>query len=380
MASNSRFQRWFLPGFLFQSVIIGGAYATGRELIEFFLSAGPLGGLISILLVTAGFSITLGLAFELSRMTRTFDYRTFFKQILGPAWFVYEFVFVALVILVIAVLGAASGELVSARMGIPPVVGTVTMVAVIGLLVFYGTPVIEKALAGWSFLLYAVYAVFITAYLTEFGHKIPAILAADDLSGSWVINTIKYIGLTATAVTMILFCVRHFESRKDAFIAGAVAGPIGMIPAIFFLLAMIANYPQVLEMPVPADYMMQQLNFGWITLVFYIVVFGTFIETGTGMIHAVNERVDHVFLEKSGSMPRWLRPAIAMFILFFSVVLAGRFGIIDLIGKGYVALAWIFLAIFVVPLLTVGTWRIFSNSPRRNPADVETQESRARNR
>jgi uncharacterized membrane protein YkvI len=355
---NTLFQRWLLPGFLFQSVIIGGGYATGRELVEFFLSAGPLGGLLSILAVTVSFSFTLAIAFELSRQTRTYDYRTFFKQLLGPAWFVYEIVYVALVMLVIAVLGAASGELVSAHMGIEPVVGTVTMMVVIGVLVFYGTPIIEKVLAGWSFLLYAVYAVLIWAYLSKFGHKIPAVLAADDLSGPWVTGTIRYVALVVTAVTMILFCVRHMESRRDAFIAGAIAGPIGMVPAIFFLLGMIASYPEIMDVPVPADYMMQQLDFGWITLVFYIVVFGTFIETGTGMIHAINERVDHVFLEKSMQMPRWLRPAMAIFILFFAVVLADRFGIIDLIAKGYVALAWIFLGIFLIPLLTVGIWKI----------------------
>ncbi len=355
---NTLFQRWLLPGFLFQSVIIGGGYATGRELVEFFLSVGPLAGLVSILAVTVAFSFTLSVAFELARMTRAYDYRTFFKQLLGPAWFVYEIVYIALVILVIAVLGSASGELVGYRLGVAPVIGTITMVALIGILVFYGTTIIEKALAGWSFLLYATYAVLIWSFLSKFGHKIPAVLATDDMSGPWVMGTIRYVAFTATAVTMILFCVRHMESRRDAFVAGVFAGPIGMLPAIFFLLGMIASYPAILDAPVPADYMMQQLDFGWISVVFYIVVFGTFIETGTGMIHAINERIDHVFLERSTVMPRWLRPAIAMFILFFAVVLADRIGIIDLIAKGYVALAWIFLGVFLVPLLTVGIWRI----------------------
>ena len=358
MATNSRFQRWFLPGFLFQSLIIGGGYATGRELVEFFLSVGPLGGLISILLVTLTFSLMMGVAFELARISRAYDYRTLLKQLLGPGWIVYEFVYVCLAVLVIAVLGSASGELVSARFGLEPVVGTVSMMVLVGLLVFWGTPVIEKALAGWSFLLYAVYAVLIWAYLSKFGHQIPAVLASDDLSGPWVIGTIKYIGLTLTAVTMVLFCVPHLESRKDAFIAGAFAGPIGMLPAIFFLLGMIASYPDILESPVPSDFMMQQLQFGWISFIFYVVVFGTFIETGTGFIHSINERIDRVFMEKSLHMPQWLRPAVAMFLLFFAVVLAGRIGIIDLIGKGYVALAWIFLVIFVIPLMTVGVYKV----------------------
>jgi uncharacterized membrane protein YkvI len=368
---NTLFQRRFLPGFLFQSVIIGGGYATGRELVEFFLSVGPLAGLISILAVTACFSFTLSVAFELARVTRAYDYRTFFKQILGPAWFVYEIVFFALVILVIAVLGSASGELVHHRFGIAPVIGTITMMVVIGILVFYGTTLIERVLAGWSFLLYAVYAVLIWAFLSKFGHKIPAVLATDDMSGPWVMGTIRYVALTATAVTMILFCVRHMESRSDAFVAGALAGPIGMLPAIFFLLGMIASYPEILDVPVPSDYMMRQLDFGWLSVIFYVVVLGTFIETGTGMIHAINERIDHVFRERSAVMPRWLRPAIAMLILFFAVVLADRIGIIDLIAKGYVALAWIFLIVFLLPLLTVGVWRIWQTGSERITVEHE---------
>lgn len=358
MSGNTIFQRWLLPGFLFQSVIIGGGYATGRELVEFFLSAGPLGGLVSILIVTVVFSICMAIGFELSRLTHAYDYRTFCKQLLGRAWFIYEILFVALVLLILAVLGAASGELVSTHFGVPPVVGTIVLMALIGLLVFWGTSVIEKALAGWSFLLYAVYAVLIFAYLSKFGHKLPAILAADDMSGPWVLSTIRYTGYSLTAITMILFCVRHMESRRDAFIAGAFAGPIGMIPAILFLLGMSTSYPEILEVPVPADYMMQQLSLGWMTLIFYIVVFGTFVETGTALIHSINERIDHVFLEKSLQMPRWLRPTIALFTLFVAVVLADRFGIINLIAKGYGSLTWAFLLVIFLPLVTVGVWRI----------------------
>ena len=362
MNKSSRFQRWFLPGFLFQSVIIGGGYATGRELVEFFLYAGPLGGLVSILTVTVIFSICMAVAFELSRVTRSYDYRTFFKQLLGRAWFLYEILFLALTLLVLAVLGAASGELVSNHLGAPPVLGTVTLMALIGLLVFWGTSVIEKALAGWSFLLYSVYAVLIAAYLWKFGHKLPAVFAADDLSGPWFYSTIRYTGYSLTVVTLILFCVRHMESRRDAFIAGAFAGPIGMIPAILFLLGMSASYPAILDVPVPADYMMQQLDFGWLGLLFYVVVFGTFVETGTALIHAMNERIDHVYVENSLTMPRWLRPVVAMIVLFVAVVLADRVGIIDLVAKGYGSLTWAFLLVMFVPLMTVGVWRIIQAS------------------
>ncbi len=31
---KSLFQRYLLPGFIFQSVVIAGGYGTGRELVE----------------------------------------------------------------------------------------------------------------------------------------------------------------------------------------------------------------------------------------------------------------------------------------------------------------------------------------------------------
>jgi uncharacterized membrane protein YkvI len=48
---SSRLQRWILPGLAFKAVVIGGGYATGRELAEFFLPSGPGGGLLAILLL-----------------------------------------------------------------------------------------------------------------------------------------------------------------------------------------------------------------------------------------------------------------------------------------------------------------------------------------
>ena len=38
------FRKYLLPGFVFQSIVIGGGYGTGRELVEFFLKFGPWAG------------------------------------------------------------------------------------------------------------------------------------------------------------------------------------------------------------------------------------------------------------------------------------------------------------------------------------------------
>ena len=68
MKKASVFRRYLLPGFVFQSVVIAGGYGTGRELVEFFLSQGPLGGLLAIGITTVIWSAVSMVTFELARL------------------------------------------------------------------------------------------------------------------------------------------------------------------------------------------------------------------------------------------------------------------------------------------------------------------------
>ena len=46
------------------------------------------------------------------------------------------------------------------------------------------------------------------------------------------------------------------------------------------------------------------------------------------------------------------------------MLLADRFGLVALIAGGYRALAYIMLAVFVLPLLTIGVARVCATHPR----------------
>jgi uncharacterized membrane protein YkvI len=207
--SHSAFQRLWLPGFLLQSVIIGGGYATGRELVEFFLGSGPVGGLLGMLVTTVLFSIASALCFELARLTRSYNYRSFFRQLLGKGWFVYEIAYFVLGLLVLAVIGAAAGEMAAEHLGLPKPVATLMLMGLIGSLVFYGTSLIEKALAIWSFVLYATYAVLVGCYLWVFGDDLLRNLAEVPVGADWLRDGFRYFGYNLAVIPIILYCVRE---------------------------------------------------------------------------------------------------------------------------------------------------------------------------
>src|SRR5256885_4668315 len=166
-SDHSWFKRFLLPGLGVKAVVIGGGYATGRELAEFFLSRGPWGGLYAIIFATILFSIFCALTFVLARRFGTYDYRSFFKRLLGPAWPLFELSYLLFVVLILAVYGAAAGAIGSAIFGAPVWVGTVAPMAGIAGSVAFGNRAVERLFRDVSYYLYAIYAVFVRLSLSH---------------------------------------------------------------------------------------------------------------------------------------------------------------------------------------------------------------------
>lgn len=360
MGHRNAFRRYLLPGFVLQSVVIAGGYGTGRELVEFFLTYGPVGGLLGLALVsTVIWSLVCVASFEFARVFRGFDYRTFFKSLLGPGWIVFEIAYLAMVLLVVAVVGATAGTILRDGLGFPYAAGVVSMMATVGFLVFWGSKTIERVLAGWSFLLYAVYIVVFVSAFMQFSDVMGEALTSGEIAPRWWIAGVRYAGYNLAAIAAVLFAVRHAESRRDAITAGILAGPIAILPAVLFYFSMIGHYPDILDEAVPATYILDAIGSPALALVFQVVLFGTLIETGTGLIHAVNERLAHRFEELRRELPRWVRPLTAIAFLSLAALLS-RFGIIDLIANGYGTITWVFIAVYVIPILTLGVWKVMT--------------------
>ncbi len=197
-----------------------------------------------------------------------------------------------------------------------------------------------------------------------FGPDIVSSFLSGEIVGNWMVGGVRYAAYNVAIIPAILFSVRHVGTRKQAIGAGILAGPIAIIPGLLFFIAMAGQYPQILDRPVPANYLLAILGSRTFQLIFQIVLFGTLIETGTGMIHAVNERIAAGYAEKLRPLPRLLRPATAIALLMISSSLAS-FGLIGLIAKGYGTLTWLFLLIFILPILTRGVWMIRAEQRRR---------------
>lgn len=368
-AGPSWFQRLLLPGFAFKAVVIGGGYATGRELAEFFLPSGPWGGLAGMLLATLIWSGVCVVTFLYARALGALDYRTFFKHLLGRFAAVFEAAYVVNLVLVLAVFGAAAGALGAAIFHWPSLSGTLLLAAGIALFTMFGNASVERLFKWVSIFLYITYGVFLVLSLMKFGARVPASFASAVPGDGWALAGVTYAGYNVIGAVIILPVVRHLTSSADAVRAGLLAGPLAMLPAIIFFVCMCAFYPHIKSETLPADFMLAQMGLPVFHLIFQLMIFAALLECGTGFVHAINERVGSAYRRQRGvELPSTARLLIAGVILLGSMFLAERFGLVTLIARGYRALAYVILLVYVLPLLTYGTWALWKRQRAVAPA------------
>ena len=355
---NRFFRIYIVPGAVIQSVMVGGGYGTGREIVEFFTSYGALGGVLGICVAFVVLAIVTSMTFEFARVFRAYDYRHFFKRLLGPAWVAYEVLIVLLFLLILAVLASAAGNILKDNFGIPYVAGLLIMLLVVGVLTFFGRKLITAALTFWSFLLYAVFLVFLIVVFSSESYSLTTVFQTKETVSGWWWSGLQYAGYNLAVIPLLLYVIRDFETRNEAVFSGVAAATIALIPALMFQFAFAAALPDVLDQAIPVYWMIGQLGFRSFLIFYTVMLFGTFIETGAGILQGINERIDGYLEDSRGAnLSPTSRAAIAVSAVLISAGLS-LIGITDLIANGYGMLAWGFLVAYVIPLMTVGVYRL----------------------
>jgi uncharacterized membrane protein YkvI len=200
---------------------------------------------------------------------------------------------------------------------------------------------------------------FFVFVFVKAGDQLLGNLGSTAAADGWAASGFKYGVYNIAILPLLLYIARDFQSRSEAFGSGFVAAAIALAPGLLFHFAFFAGYPQILEQPVPVYWLMQELGLSFLVLAYSLMLFGTFIETGAGLLQGINERVD-VFLQEAGrkALPRLGHAGIAVVAVVVSALLSLA-GITTLIAKGYGTMAWAFFAVYIIPLVTLGAYRVF---------------------
>ena len=363
-----RLYRLIVPGLVIMAVMVGGGYATGRELVEFFISKGPLTALAGLALTAFWISAAAMVSFELARLYRAFDYRSFCRIFIGPFSALFEVGYYALLLLVLSVVSAAAGKLLAEMTGLPEVANSILFMAAVAFVVYFGNSFIEKVISIWSMIFYATYGSMFALVVWKFGPQLRSALDAAPLDWLEALkDSLSYTGYNVVIVPIVIFVARNLETRPQALAAGAMAGPLILLPGFASLLALSAFYPQILGDPLPISRVLGEIGSPTLRMCVQLVILGAFIKTGVGLLHGLNERVARAIVDRGRAMPRGARPLLALGIMVVAVFVASSVGIINLIGQGYRYSSYFFLVVFFFPLMLRGLWLAARGGVARPP-------------
>lgn len=352
------FRVYIMPAAVLQSVIVGGGYGTGREVTEFVSSAGPLGGFAAVGLVFGIWAVLIALSFELARIMGSYDYRHFLKGLVGRAWVIYEVLAIIALLLVLAVVLSASSELILDALGVPRVAALGAVIAAIAWVMHSGRAWVERLLSAWAGLVSLfLLAVFVLVALAS-GPSGFAGSWDEPLGSAWIAKGATFAFYNIALVPVLLYTLTEIRTRREAFTSGVIAAAAGILPALVMHLTFLPSYPLVLDQPLPMYAVISGLDIPVLKGAYFIVLFGTILLTAVGALQGVAERVDGWLGDaRQAAFGARGRLVLATTTLIASAALSG-FGVIDLVASGYGTIAWGFLAIYIIPVLTVGLARI----------------------
>lgn len=354
---------FLLPGFAFQGVIVAGGYATGQEIIQFFLKNGTYSAICGLALAALIWGVGLSVLFEISRVSKSYDYKSLLQELTGPLWRVNEILLGVLSLLVSAVILSTAGELSVQFLSLSSLEGMILLSIAITLLAWSGSKWLEIFMIIWSALIYLVFAFMAVTVINGSADAIADQLDQSTLkSAAWIPDGIAYAAYNISSCIAILYCLKHITTRKQAIASGFIAGLMGAVPALLLLLAMIAFQPEILTVTIPSLYVLEQLNMPLFTVIFQIVFMGTLVQTGVSIIHSINQRIEVTYTSDHREYPKIFRIVISFAILLIGALVASNFSLADIIRIGYTVVGAGFLIFFVVPLFTVGIYRVIKES------------------
>lgn len=359
---------YVVPAAIFQSVIIGGGYGTGREIMEFVTRHGVVGGLLACLTIGIVFSAVLALSFAFAHHFRVYNYRNFLQALLGRCWLAYELLFVLLLVLVLAIVSAAAGRVIEDNWQISPTITTASLLVLVVAINYLGRGWVERLASAWTLLLMAALVTFAVSVFSatdvalamDFNQPLPL---ADAL-----ISGLQFAAYNSALIPVLVYCTADLNSTAVAAKAGLVAGLLGALPAMIIHLTLVSFQLPLLDQALPIVWVMQRLDLAALLGPYYVILCGTLVLTAVGVLQGVNERIDGWRTEQGKTaLSRRGRGLIAGALVATSLLLA-QIGIIDLVAKGYGALSWGFLCVFTLPLLSLGTFKLYRHGALRHGA------------
>lgn len=350
---------WFTTQF-------GGGFASGAQLLTYFMAFG-IWALLTPILAQAMGAIFQWYALRYAKRHDTYDYRSFTDSFYGKYRVIfsnlYELVYIFTICIASSVAFATGGSTLEALTGIPYMLCTLIIGIFIFVLAIYGTDIVRKAASTISvIIILGLLVVYIPNIIAQWGTitgNISQMAAKPAPAGPALWKCFVYASFQLASIGLLMQHAKPFSDESDAkksmiygFVVNAVI--IGMSTLGMFA---VVNNPELSKVSVPTLLLVQTgVGAKVLTPIISILIILGSVSTAVNMVAGVVARFVNSLESKDASeeisnSKRKIRTviiAIAFVILAFCIA---QFGLIPLVGKGYGYLGYLTIVVVVIPFI-----------------------------
>lgn len=363
----------FLPAAIFQIVLVGPGFSTGREVVEFAGIYGAL-GTWSLAVILIGFAVLCVIAFEVSRVTEAYNYRTYIRHLIGRAWPLFDVLWIVFMLVISGLVTSAGATVLADTFGVPELLAVFGILATAAVILFIGRRAIEAFDIAGSILFSVGISVFAVVVLLRRWDAVVDVFATTDtqhsesatpLAAAWAGGL--YVAYNIPTMVPVLFALDRQTRRAHSVASGLLGAVLVFVPFTLTFLAIQAFYTSgITEEPIPWLVMFGAVGGGALATLFAVVFTYAVIDTSAATVHAFMDRVDDALTERGRPRMDRRRRGLAVAGVLIAAFVLSRVGVIGLVAQGYTWLAYGFGIVFVLPLVTRGSyliWKASKSSP-----------------
>jgi len=284
----------------YMSVVIGGGFASGNEVLQFFTGYGLVG--IAGSVVAAVLFAFLGMHIaRISSIMQADSHKQVLYSLFGrQAGFVVDVILSFFLYGVGVVMLAGAGSTLAQQFGLAPLVGSILMtVLVIGTLCLNVKGIINLISAVMPFLLVMVLAITVYSIYTSTGTSAELSQAATEVQvitflgaevPNWALSGLLYASFNIAVGFPMLAVIGGLTKSPKAAAFGGVGGGLGLGFLIILLnVGLFANLDKLVGIEIPTLLLAQQIH-PWLAVLMSLALICMIYSTAVGMFFAFGAR------------------------------------------------------------------------------------------
>lgn len=278
----------------FIGIIIGAGFASGQEILQYFTSFGS-GGTIGAVLAVFFFAYLGMLLTKIGSRTQTDSHQEVIHRVSGRfLGTVIDYILIFILFGIGVVMIAGSGSILDQQFGLPSIIGTILMTALVLVTVMSDVDRVVKVIALVTpFLIFVVVFLFIYSMFTmdmSFSSLETTAKEQPSAAKHWLLSVINYVSLAiAMGASMSLVMGGDEPNEKIASIGGAVGGFGVGILVLMSHLAIFASIDDLAGLDMPLLGLANNIS-PILGIIYAIVLFGMIFNSAVSMFFSLGTR------------------------------------------------------------------------------------------